>query len=95
MLSRDDDGVDANGDNSTTIMLVLDSDLSFGVGTEPGERAVTTGGRHGSIELVGEHEGQGEELRSLIGSITEHDTLITSAELLESLLIVETLSDIG
>jgi hypothetical protein len=40
-------------------------------------------------------KGQWEELRGLIGGITEHDTLVTSTELLKSLLVVKTLGDIG
>ena len=94
VLSRDDDGVDTLGDNGTTVLGVLNGDLGLGVGAEPGERAVTTSGGHGSVELVGEEEGEGEELGGLVGGITEHDTLVTSTELLESLFVVETLSNV-
>lgn len=95
VLGRDDDGVDTLGDDGTVIVAVLDGDLGLGVGSEPGERAVTAGSGHGRVELVGEHESEGEELRGLISGITEHDTLVTGTELLESLVVVETLSDIG
>ena len=94
VLGRDDDGVDTLGNNGTVVVLVLNGDLGLGVGAQPGQRAVTAGSRHGSVQLVGELEGQGEQLRGLIGGITEHDTLVTGTELLESLLVVETLSDI-
>lgn len=94
VLSRDDDGVDADGDNGTVVVLVLDGDLGLGVGAEPGEGAVAASGGHGSVELVGELEGKREELGGLIGGITEHDALVTGTEALESLLVVETLSNI-
>lgn len=95
VLSRDDYGVDAEGNDGTVVVLVLNSDLGLGVGSEPGEGAVAAGGGHGSIELVGEEKGEGEELRGLVGGISEHDTLVTSTELLEGLIVVETLGDIG
>ena len=94
VLGRNDNGVDTLGDNGTTVLLVLDGDLSLGVRTQPGERTVSAGSSHGGVQLVGELESEGEELRGLVGGISEHDTLVTSAELLESLLVVETLSDI-
>ena len=95
VLSRDDYGVDAEGNDGTVVVLVLNSDLGLGVGSEPGKGAVAAGGGHGSIELVGEEKGEGEELRGLVGGISEHDTLVTSTELLEGLIVVETLGDIG
>lgn len=42
-----------------------------------------------------EQQSQGEELGGLIGGITEHDTLVTGTKLLKSLLVVQTLGDIG
>lgn len=95
VLSRDDDSVDAERDDGTIVVLVLNGDLGLGVGTEPGERAIAAGGRHGSVKLVGEEESEGEELGGLVGGITEHDALITSTEVLEAVIQVKTLSDIG
>jgi hypothetical protein len=94
VLSRDNDGVDTLRDNGTVVVLVLDGDLGLGVGSEPGEGAVTASSGHGSVELVSEEESKGEELRGLVSGITEHDTLVTSTELLKSLLVVETLSNV-
>ena len=94
VLSRDNDGVDALRDNGTVVVLVLDGDLGLGVGSEPGEGAVTASSGHGSVELVSEEESKGEELRGLVSGITEHDTLVTSTELLKSLLVVETLGNV-
>lgn len=95
VLGGDDDGVDADGDDRTVVVLVLNSDLGLGVGSQPRQRAVAAGSRHGSVELVGEGESEGEELGGLVGGITEHDTLVTSTEALESLLVVQTLGNIG
>jgi hypothetical protein len=44
---------------------------------------------------VGEEEGEGEELGGLVGGIAEHDALVTGTKLLESLLIVQTLGNVG
>lgn len=95
VLGADDDGVHAEGNHSTVIVLVLDGDLGLGVGPEPREGAVAAGGRHGSVQLVGELEGQGEELGGLVGGISKHDALVARTELLESLLVVQALGDIG
>lgn len=95
VLGGDDDGVDALGNDGAVVVLVLDGDLGLGVGAEPGEGAVAAGGGHCRVELVGEEGGQGEELRGLVGGVAEHDALVTGAELLEGLLVVETLGDVG
>lgn len=72
VLGRDDDSVDTDGNNSSRcLLLVLDGDLGLGVGAEPSERAVATGLGHGSVELVGKHDGEGHVLGGLIGSIAE------------------------
>jgi hypothetical protein len=95
VLGGDNDGVNAQRLDGTVVVGVLNSDLGLGIGKQPGDGAVNTGSLHGRVELVGEENSQGEELRGLIGGIAEHDTLVTSTELLKSLLVVETLSDIG
>lgn len=95
VLSRDDDGLDLLGDNSTTIVLILDGDLSLGVGTQPWEGPVAAGRSHGSVQAVSQEESKGEIFGSLVGGIAKHDTLVTSTKLLKGLLVVETLSNIG
>lgn len=94
VLGRDDDSLDLLWDNSSTIVLVLNGDLGLGVWAQPWEGTITTGLGHVGVKLMGEEEGQWEEFWGLIGSITEHDTLVTSSELLKSLLVVKTLGDI-
>ena len=95
VLGRDDDGVDTQGNDGAVVVLVLDGDLGLGVGSEPGELTAVTGLLHGAVQLVGEEEGQGQELGGLVGGISEHDTLVTSTELLEGLVVVETLGNVG
>lgn len=94
VLGRDDDRVNTERDGGTAILLVLDSDLGLGVGSEPSERTVAAGGSHGQVELVREHEGQGHQLGRLVGSVAEHDTLVTGSVVLERAM-VKTLGDIG
>lgn len=76
-------------------MLIFDGDLGLGVGSEPWQGAVSASSRHLGIELVGQLEGQWEKFWGLVGGISEHYTLVTSTELLEGLLVVEALCDIG
>ena len=95
VLSRDDNGVDTNGDDGTVVVLVLNGDLGLGVGTEPRETTITASGRHGGVQLVGEQQGKREELRGFVGGISEHDTLITGTKIFEALVELETLRNIG
>ena len=95
MLGADDDGVHAERHHGAVVVLVLNGDLSLGVGSEPWDRAIAAGSRHGGVQLVGELEGQGEELRGFVGGVSEHDALVTGAELLESLLVVQALGNVG
>lgn len=95
VLGGNNNGVYADRDDGAAVVLVLNSHLGLGVRPEPGQRAVVAGLLHGGVELVREEKSQREELRSLVSGITEHDTLVTSSELLESLLVVETLGNIG
>lgn len=95
VLGGDDDGVNAQRLDGTVVVGVLNGNLGLGIGEQPGDGAIITGSLHGSVELVGEDDSQGQELRGLISGITEHDTLVTGTELLKSLLVVETLSNVG
>jgi hypothetical protein len=95
VLGRNNDGVNTERNDGAAIVGVLNSDLSLGVGSQPWQGAVLAGGGHSRVELVGEENGEGKELGGLVGGISEHDTLVSSTELLESLLVVETLSNVG
>ncbi|KAK5633868.1 hypothetical protein RRF57_009581 [Xylaria bambusicola] len=81
--------------DGTAIVLVLHGDLGLGVGSQPRAGTVATSIRHGLVQFVGEKVRQGVELGGLVGGISEHETLVTSTELLESLLVVETLGNVG
>jgi len=71
VLGGDDDGVDSDGDGGSSILLVLDGDLSLRVGSKPSEASVSSSSGHGGVELVSEHDGKGHELLSLVGSVSE------------------------
>ena len=95
VLGGHNNGVNAEGLDGTTIMGVLDSDLGLGVGPQPGDLAALASIGHGLVELVGEDDGQRKQLGGLVGGVSEHDTLVTSAELLKGLLVVQTLGNVG
>jgi len=95
VLGRDDNSVDAHRHDGAIVVLVLDRDLGLGVGPQPGEGPVAAGSRHGGVELVGQKKRQGEKFRRLVGGIAEHDSLIASTKVFESLLVAETLGDVG
>lgn len=94
VLGGDDDGIDTEGDGSTTLLLVLDSDLSLRVRSEPAKLTAATGIGHRLVELVGQHDGEGHVFLSLIRGIPKHDTLITSTVVLE-VTMVQALSNVG
>lgn len=95
VLRRDNHSVDSLGNNGTVVVLVLNGDLGLGVGSQPGDASITAGRGHRSVELVGQLEGQGEELRGLVSGVSEHDTLVTGTQCLEAVVQVQTLGDIG
>ena len=94
VLGGDDDGVDTEGLDGTVVVGVFDGDLGLGVRTNPRDGSVEAALLHDAVKLVGEQKSEGEELRGLVGGISEHDTLVTSTELLKGLIVVKTLSDI-
>lgn len=94
VLSRHDNGVDALRDNGASIVSVLNGDLGLGIGPEPRQLAALASIGHGLVQLVRKNDGQGQQFGGLVGGIAEHDTLVTSAELLKSLFVVETLGNV-
>lgn len=95
VLGRDNNGVDTQGDNGTAVVLVLHGDLGLGVRAQPGEGAVAASVGHGLVQLVGQQVAERVHLGGLVGGISEHETLVTSTESLEGLVVVKTLSNIG
>jgi hypothetical protein len=95
VLDRDDNGVNAKGNESTVLVLVLNGDLGLGIRTQPTEGTVATEVSHLSVQLVGKSNSEGHVFRSLISGITKHDTLVTSTNILNvEGLLDETLSNI-
>lgn len=95
VLGRDDNGIHTQRLDSAVVVGILNGDLGLGVRTDPWEGSIETSLLHGLVQLVGKQNGQWQELRGLVGGIAKHDTLVTGTELLESLLIVKTLGNIG
>ncbi len=94
VLGRNNDGVYTKRNGSTAVLLVLNGDLSLGVGTQPRKNARTTCDRHCSIELMRKHDGQRHVLLRLVGSISKHNTLVTSTNILKAS-VIKTLGNVG
>ena len=94
VLGGNDDGVNSKGDNGTTVALVLDRHLGLGIRSKPGKSTGPSGHCESLVQFVSEDDGEGHQLWSFGGGISEHETLIASAEALEGA-VVKTLSDIG
>jgi hypothetical protein len=94
VLRANDNSIHTARNDCTVVVLVFHSDLGLGVRSQPGEGAIPTSIAHGLVELVCQLDGQRQVLRSLISGIAKHDTLVTSAQLLQRLLVVQTLCDI-
>ena len=99
VLSGDDNGVDADGDEVPLVglvHLVLDGDLRLGVGAEPRDGPVLAELGEALHELRGEGVGHGHELGGLVRGVPEHDTLVTSTDVLVHTAVAEdALGDIG
>ena len=95
VLCAHDNSVNALGHDCTSVVLVFHGDLSLGIRSQPLQRAIVPRIRHGRVELVRQLDSQRQVLRRLIRSIPKHDTLITRTQLLQRLLVVQTLRDIG
>lgn len=97
VLSGDEDGVHAEGNDGTAFLLVLDGDLGLTVGAEPGAGAVLAHFRETVTQLGGQDVSQRHELGGLVGGIAEHMALVTGTDLLEGLgaHTVDALADIG
>jgi hypothetical protein len=95
VLGGDNDGVDAERDHGAVLLLVLDDNLSLTIGANPFQGTVHTDLSKAGTNLSGKRVSEGHQLGSLIRSITEHVTLITSTDILGiSLIDVDTLGNI-
>lgn len=94
VLSGDDNGVNTERDGSTTILLVLDGNLSLGIGPQPVQLSGPASRSQSSVQLVRKDDRQRHVFFGLVGGISEHDTLITGTNRLKRTM-VQSLSDIG
>jgi len=94
VLSRNDDSVDSEGNNGTTVAFVLDRHLGLGVWSEPGEGAGPSGDSQSLVQFVGKNNGERHQFRGFRSGISEHETLITGTVVFERAL-VETLGNVG
>jgi hypothetical protein len=94
VLGRNDDGVDSDGGDCTTVALVLDGHLGLGVRSKPGEGFGSSGHGERLVEFVGENDGKGHQFFGFGCGVSEHETLITGTMVFEGTM-VKTLGDIG
>jgi len=89
MLGRDKNVVNSCGLKILTLfgVLVLNNDLGFAVRSQPGELSVLSQASHLLIDSAGELMGEGVEglLVVLVSSVAEHNSLISSTDILEFL----------
>lgn len=78
-------------------LLVLNNDLRFAVGSEPSDLATFPLSSHLHIDSAGELMGERVEslLIVLVGSVAEHNSLISSADVLELLCADDRVGDVG
>lgn len=93
MLSRDDDSINAKGDSSTTILLILDGDLGLRVRSKPGKSFIAARNSHGCIKLMRKHDSERHQLLRLVRRVSKHDTLVTRPMVLQRAMI-EPLRDV-
>ena len=52
MLSADYNSINSEWDNSSVVVLILNGNLSLGIGSQPWQASISASSRHSSIELV-------------------------------------------
>ncbi|URD93002.1 hypothetical protein MUK42_28113 [Musa troglodytarum] len=82
VLGGDEDGVDADGHHGAVVVAVLHRHLGLAVGPQPGAGAILAHLGEARAELSGEDVAEGHELRSLVGGVPKHVTLVARADLL-------------
>lgn len=95
MLGANDNRVDPLWHYRSTVVFVFNRYLGLGVGSQPRQTSVVARLFHGTVETVCELDGQWHIFRSLVSSVTEHDPLVAGTELLQCLVIVQPLRDVG
>jgi hypothetical protein len=95
MLSGDQHVVNRNGDDLASLLSVLNDNLGFAVGPQPGDLSRVSLLSHGLGDLVGEVVRVGEQGFSvpLVGGISEHQSLVSSSKVVVLLLLMDRVSD--
>src|SRR5258708_9184633 len=83
VLGRYNNSIHPQRNHRSTLFLVLDSDLGFGIGTKPGKGSRTTSNCHSGIELMCQYYGEWHGFFSFIGGVAKHDALISSPVILK------------
>lgn len=78
MLCGDQDGVHPDGDHSSVLLLVLNSDLRLAIWPQPRHSAILAHLCQLVAYLGGEHVCEGHELWCLVCGIAKHMALVTS-----------------
>jgi len=95
VLGGNDNGVHADGDHLAVLLAVQHGDLSLAVRAHPLQDTLLAHLGEAGTDLGGQQMGQRHQLLGLGGRIAEHVTLVTSTNLLNGLVDVHTLSNIG
>jgi hypothetical protein len=98
MLSRDENVVDRDGlKGSILLLLILDNNLRLAIRTQPWDFTVLSLDSHHLANLIGENVRVRVEdfLVPFVSSISEHETLITSAHIELILRLVHCGSNVG
>ena len=81
VLLRDKNGVDTDWLNKNTFLKILNCDLNLCIWSHPRANILSANCVESLNELVAEHMSEGHKLFSLISSISNHETLISSTNI--------------
>jgi len=94
VLGGDEHGVDALGDDLSVNLLDLHRHLDLSVGADPRDQAALANLSEASAELGGKEVGHGHALIGLVRGISEHESLVTSANVLNGTTDVNSLGNV-
>ena len=94
MLCGNDHGMDTNGNHVAMFLLVLNCNLGFAIRTNPLKSSILTNIGESLAKLSSEQVGKRHQLRSFVACITKHNSLISSTNILESLILMHSLGNI-
>lgn len=95
VLSADDQSVDTNGHAGAIFASVFQGDLGLAIRAQVLDDTLAAALSQALADLGGQDEGQWHHFGCLIRGITVHHALITSTDLLDLLVDVDGLGDIG